>query len=361
VTLASPAPAELDRSIAPADAIDVHAHHVDPDAVAEMGRLAPGRAPTLRSLGEGRWTMDLPPGFFRAFPDGTSRAIPTGLIDLGARLTDMDRQGLQTHVLEGYTYLNFYHLPGELAAAFYEIHNDAVIATARLAPGRFVAMPGLPLQDPERATAEVHRLAGIPEVAGLGIGSNAGGMDLDDERYEPMWAAIDAARLPVLVHPPGSVAGSDRMGAYHLVNLIGNPVDSTVAAGRIILSGLLDRYPNLRFCFVHGGGFVPYQLGRWDHGWRVRDDVKARTPRPPSEYLRGRIFFDSLTHDPQALAFLGARVGWDHVLLGTDYPWDMSDVDPIASLLAAGLDRAQMQLVAVDNIRAWLRPGVAPG
>ena len=354
-------PVPVDRSTAPTDAIDIHAHHVDPDAVAEMGRLAPGRAPRLRSLGQGRWTMDLPPGFFRAFPDGTSRAIPAGLIDLDTRLADMDRQGLRTHVLEGYTYLNFYHLPGELAAAFYEIHNDAVVATARSAPDRLVAMPGLPLQDPERAAAEVARLAGIPEVAGLGIGSNAGGIDLDDERYEPMWAAIDAARLPVLIHPPGTVAGSERMGAYHLVNLIGNPVDSTFAAGRIILSGLLDRYPNLRCCFVHGGGFVPYQLGRWDHGWRVREDVRARTPRPPSAYLAGRIFFDSLTHDPQALAFLGQRVGWDHVLLGTDYPWDMSNERPLESLVEAGLDRERLRLVAAANVRAWLRPGYAPG
>jgi aminocarboxymuconate-semialdehyde decarboxylase len=348
--------AAADRSNAPADAIDVHAHHVDPDAVAAMARLDPARAPSLRSLGDGRWTMDLPPGFFKGFPDGTSRAIPTGLIDLDTRLADMAGQGIRTHVLEGYTYLNFYHLPGELAAAFYEIHNDAVVATARRQPDRFIAMPGLPLQDPERATAEVRRLASMPEVAGLGIGSNAGGMDLDDERFEPMWAAIDEARLPVLVHPPGAVAGADRMGAYHLVNLIGNPVDSTVAAGRIILSGLLDRYPNLRFCFVHGGGFVPYQLGRWDHAWHLREDVRVRTPNPPSTYLPGRIFFDSLTHDPQALAFLGARVGWDHVLLGTDYPWDMSDVHPIESLIAAGLDRDQMRRVAVDNIRTWLRP-----
>jgi aminocarboxymuconate-semialdehyde decarboxylase len=359
VTLATPV--AVDRSVAPTDAIDIHAHHVDPDAVAEMGRLAPGRAPRLRLLGEGRWTMDLPPGFFRAFPDGTSRAIPAGLIDLETRLADMDRQGLRTHVLEGYTYLNFYHLPGELAAAFYEIHNNAVVAAARSAPDRLVALPGLPLQDPERATAEVARLSGVAEVAGLGIGSNAVGIDLDDERYEPMWAAIDAAGLPVLIHPPGTVAGSDRMSGYHLVNLIGNPVDSTVAAGRIILSGLLDRYPNLRFCFVHGGGFVPYQLGRWDHGWRVRDDVRARTSRPPSAYLAGRIFFDSLTHDPQALAFLGERVGWNHVLLGTDYPWDMSNERPLESLVEAGLDRERIRLVAAANVRAWLRPGYAPG
>jgi aminocarboxymuconate-semialdehyde decarboxylase len=340
----------------PSDAIDVHAHHVDADAVAEMGRLAPDRAPRLRAVGDGGWAMDLPPGFFAAYPDGTSRAVPFGLIDYDCRRADMDEQGIRTHVLSGYTYLNFYHLPGSLAADFYRIHNDAVVAAARRDPARFVALPGLPLQDPDRAAAEVVRLGAVPEVAGLGIGSNAAGRDLDDPAFEPMWAAIDRAGLPVLIHPPGQVAGSDRLGGYHLVNLIGNPLDSTVAAGRIILSGLLERHRALRLCFVHGGGFVPYQLGRWDHGWRMRADVRERTPRMPSEYLPGRVFFDSLTHDPTALRFLGERVGWEHVLLGTDYPWDMATTRPIGTLLDAGLDAARRRQIAVDNIRAWLRP-----
>lgn len=340
---------------APEDAVDLHAHHVDPDALAEMSRLAVGRAPIIRSLGDGRWTLDLPPGFFRSFPDGTSREIPNGLFDMERRLRDMAEQGIRTHVLSGYSYLNFYHVEPELAADFYRIHNDAVVKAAEQDPEHLIALPGLPLQDPERAAAEVTRLASMPGVAGLGIGSNAGGLELDDERYGPMWAAIDESRLPVLIHPPGAVVGADRMHGYHLINIVGNPAESTLAAGRIILSGLLDRYPNVRLCFVHGGGFVPYQLGRWDHAWRVRDDVKARIPRLPSTYISGRVFFDSLTHDPQALAFLGRRVGWEHVLLGTDYPWDMATTRPLESLSEAGLDRALMQRVAVDNARSWLR------
>ena len=146
-----------------ADAIDVHAHHVDADAVAEMGRLAPGRAPTLRHVDEDRWAMDLPPGFFHAYPEGTSRAVPEGLIDYDRRRRDMDDQGIRTHVLSGYTYLNFYHLPGELAADFYRIHNDAVVAAAERDPDRFIAMPGLPVHAPELAAAEAERLGRLPD------------------------------------------------------------------------------------------------------------------------------------------------------------------------------------------------------
>jgi aminocarboxymuconate-semialdehyde decarboxylase len=341
----------------PADlrAIDVHAHHVDPDAVAEMGRRDPRRAPALRRLSGERWAVDLPPGFFRAFPEGTTRTVPAGLLDVEARLRDMARMRVQAHVLGPYTYLNLYHLPAELAAEFHVLHNDATIETARRDPARFLALPGLPMQAPELAAAEVRRLAAIPEVAGIGIGSNVGGRDLDDPDFEPVWQAIDESGLPVLIHPPGQVAGADRLRDYHLVNLIGNPVDSTVAIGRLILSGAFDRWPNLRVLLVHGGGFLPYQVGRWDHAWRLREDVRARTPNPPSTYLRGRVAFDSLTHSPESLRFLGERMGWDHVLLGTDYPWDMSTETPLEDLADAGLEGDRLRLVAHENALRWLR------
>lgn len=336
-------------------AIDAHAHHVDPDAVAEMSRRAPGRAPTLRRLDDARWAVELPPGFFKAFPDGTTRTVTAGVLDYETRLRDMARMRVATHVLGPYTYLNLYHLPGDLAAEFHVLHNDATIAAARADPAHLVALPGVPMQAPELAAAEVRRLAAVPEVAGIGIGTNVGGVDLDDERFAPFWSAIDETALPVLIHPPGQVAGADRMRDYHLVNLIGNPADSTVALARIVLSGMLDRYPGLRILTVHGGGFLPYQVGRWDQAWRLRDDVKAKTPRPPSTYLEGRIFFDSLTHSPESLRFLGERMGWDHVLLGTDYPWDMSTERPIEDLREAGLDGDRLRQVARDNARRFLR------
>jgi aminocarboxymuconate-semialdehyde decarboxylase len=341
-------------------AIDVHAHHIDPDAVAEMSRRAPGRAPTLRRLDARRWAVDLPPGFFKSFPEGTTRTVPAGLLDVETRLRDMARMRVATHVLGPYTYLNLYHLPGELAAELHVLHNDATIAAARGDPTHLIALPGVPMQAPELAAKEVRRLAALAEVAGIGIGTNVGGVDLDDERFAPFWSAIDATRLPVLIHPPGQVAGADRMRDYHLVNLVGNPTDSTVALGRIVLSGMLDRYPSLRILAVHGGGFLPYQIGRWDHGWRQRDDVRARTPRSPSTYLAGRIFFDSLTHSAESLRFLGERLGWEHVMLGTDYPWDMSTERPIEELREAGLDGDVLRRVARVNAERFLRLGSMP-
>lgn len=334
--------------------IDIHAHHVSPDGLAEMARIAPKLGPTLRKR-DGSWTLDMPAGLLMGHPNGTSMAVPDGLVDMSTRLAEMDRQGVQYHALRNYTPLHLAQLPGELAAELHAAHNDAVVASVRAAPDRLVALPTLPLPHVDLAANEVRRLAAFPEVAGIGISTSVGGVDLDDERLDPVWKAIDAVGLPVLLHPPGTVAGEERMGGYHLANLIGYPVESAVAMGRIIFSGLLDRWPNLRFCFVHGGGYGPYQLGRWDHGWRVREESKTRISRPPSEYINGRCFFDSLTHDPIALRFLGARVGWDHVMLGSDYPWSMATTAPLQDVRAAKLEGSQVRGVVSDNARVFLR------
>jgi aminocarboxymuconate-semialdehyde decarboxylase len=334
-------------------AIDVHAHFVDAEALAEMGRAVPDSAPVLRRSGAD-WSISLPPGLTRTFPQGVTRPVPAGLVDLDVRLAAMKEQGVGIHALSGYTWLNFYALPAGLAATLHRIGNDGMIRTAREHPEHFLAMPTLPMQDPALAVAEIERVAELPEVVGVGIGTNIDGVNLDDERFEPVWEALDHHGLPVLVHPPGLIAGADRMRSYHLINLIGNPVDTTIAIGSVVCSGMLERYPNLRFCFVHGGGFAPYQAGRWDHGFEVRTETRSRIDRPPSEYV-GRCWFDTLTHDPRSLRFLGERFGWSQVLLGTDYPWDMSTEHPLADLDAAGVTGPERDLVTSLNAAAFLR------
>lgn len=334
--------------------IDIHAHHVNPDGLAEMRRVVPRYAPVLRRRGND-WSIDIPPGLVKKFPEGTRLSVPAGLVDTDARVHDMDVQGVQLQALRNYTSLNFTSLEPEIAAQLHSIHNDATISLARQAPDRFVALPSLAMQDVELAIAELKRLATYPEVVGLAIGTHVSGVDLDQDALIPLWNAIEQVELPVLLHPPGQVAGADRMGAYHLGNLIGNPVESTVALGRIVLSGLLDRFPKLKFLFVHGGGFVPYQVGRWDHAWRVRKDVSEYASRPPSQYVRDQCYFDSLTHDPDSLKLLGNRAGWGHVLLGTDYPWDMGTTTPLEDLRAARLDDSTWRSVVGENAKAFLR------
>jgi aminocarboxymuconate-semialdehyde decarboxylase len=147
----------------------------------------------------------------------------------------------------------------------------------------------------------------------------------------------------VVLHP-SDVAGHDRMHDHYLHNFVGNPTDSTLAAGSLIFSGVLERNAALRIALLHGGGFLPYQIGRFDHGWKVRAEANARIDRAPSEYL-DRFWFDTLTHDRASLQFLLQRVGADRLALGSDYPFDMADPDPVGSVRAAISDPVALQKI----------------
>ncbi len=329
--------------------IDVHAHFADPDAVNAMHRIAPDDVPRVgRDDATGEWTWT---------PPGTDRAIPieSGCFDLTRRLADMDGQGIQYHALAAWTSLYLDRADGAAAAEALAIHNDAIVKTVRDHPRRFVAMGGLPLQDPVRAVAEVERLGALAEVAGVQLPTNVAGRNLDDEMFEPIWEALAAHDLPVLLHPygPGN-AKMARLGKYHLSNTIGNPLETAIALGSMVFGGVLHRHPGLRVGLVHGGGHVPFQLGRWDHGWRVRKEAQEVIAKPPSEYVE-QCYFEQLTHDPRAVTFLAQRFGWDHVLIGTDYPWDMSTTTPLEELIAAGLPENELDRVGTTNAKRFLR------
>ena len=146
------------------------------------------------------------------------------------------------------------------------------------------------------------------------------------------------------------------MSSYYLQNLIGIPLESTIAAAKLIFGGVLDRHPDLRIGFTHGGGFSPYQIGRWEHGWKVRPEPKVNISETGPRQYFGMMYFDSLTHDPLSLEMLGRRMGWDHVLLGSDYPFDMASTDPVAGVEAVEMSDADRAGVLQSNAERFLRP-----
>jgi aminocarboxymuconate-semialdehyde decarboxylase len=213
------------------------------------------------------------------------------------------------------------------------------------------------LQDIDASIAEIDRVAGFPRVRGVQIGSNVDGMDVDDPSLEPVWADLERRNLPVWFHSDQrSIAGADRLKTYYLQNLIGIPLESTIAAAKLIFGGVLDRHPDLRFGFTHGGGFSPYQLGRWEHGWNVRPEPKVHIAETGPRHYYARMYFDSLTHDALSLEMLGRRVGWDHVVLGSDYPFDMASPDPVEGVDAVELGDAERSMVLEANANRFLRP-----
>jgi len=328
---------------------DLHAHAIVPDALRDMAAAHPDHGPTLIEDGDRRYLSY--PGRERLGP------LPAAIFEPDLRLASMQEQRVDVQVIAIPPPNFHYHVPAAVGIDFARIQNDRLIALSHSNPERFHVFGTLPLQDIAASLAEIERIAGEPRLRGFQISTNVNGIDLHDESFEPLWDALERADLPVWLHPDQrSIAGSDRLRVFYWQNLIGLPLESTIAAASLIFGGVLERHPELRFGFVHGGGFAPYQVGRWDHGWNVRDEPKRHIGQtPPARYFE-RLFFDSLTHDTDSLMLLGARVGWDHVVLGSDYPFDMASTDPVGAVDAADLTSDQRRLVLHDNAQRFLRP-----
>jgi aminocarboxymuconate-semialdehyde decarboxylase len=152
----------------------------------------------------------------------------------------------------------------------------------------------------------------------------------------------------MFIHPH-HVAGMDRLQEFYLSNLIGNPLDTTIASANLIFSGVLDKYPNLKVILAHGGGQLPYIFGRLEHGYQVRPECRDFIHKSPRQFL-GNFYFDILTHSDEALRYLVSLVGSDHVLLGTDYPYDMGDNEPVETVLRlTGIAESDRQRILRDN------------
>jgi aminocarboxymuconate-semialdehyde decarboxylase len=329
--------------------IDIHAHAIIPDALVGMTASHSDFGPTLVEDAGRRYLLY--PGRERLGP------LPDAIFEPETRLADMDRQRVDLQVIAIPPPNFHYHVPPDVGADFARIQNDALIALSDSQPDRFHVFATLPLQDIDASIAEIDRVAGFPRVRGVQIGSNVDGMDVDDPSLEPVWADLERRNLPVWFHSDQrSIAGADRLKTYYLQNLIGIPLESTIAAAKLIFGGVLDRHPDLRFGFTHGGGFSPYQLGRWEHGWNVRPEPKVHIAETGPRHYYARMYFDSLTHDALSLEMLGRRVGWDHVVLGSDYPFDMASTDPVEGVDAVELGDAERSLVLEENANRFLRP-----
>ena len=330
-------------------AIDIHAHAVVPDALAAMASAHPDHGPTLVEE-DGRRYLRYP-GRERLGP------LPEAIFEPDIRLADMDRQRVDVQVIAIPPPNFHYHVPPDVGAAFAAIQNDALIALSDKEPDRFHVFATLPLQDVGASIAEIDRVARFARVRGVQIGSNINGTDVDDPSLEPVWADLEKRDLPVWFHSDQrSIAGADRLKTYYLQNLIGIPLESTIAAAKLIFGGVLERHPELRIGFTHGGGFSPYQIGRWEHGWSVRPEPKVNIAETGPRHYFATMYFDSLTHDAISLEMLGRRMGWDQVMLGSDYPFDMASADPVAGVEAVEMSDSDRALVLEGNARRFLRP-----
>ncbi len=325
-------------------AVDVHAHVITPETMARMRRESSTHGPRLIESDTALQIGDL-----RLAP------FERGGWDVEKRLAHMDATGVKMQAVSSVPFLFFYYLEPSLAIAMAQIQNEGFAQLAREHPGRFVGLAALPMQDPEAAATELRRAVRDLGLRGAGIGANVDGRNLDDPALEPVWAAADDLGAFVFVHPELR-SGTERMQRYYLRNLIGNPLDTSLAIASLIFGGVVERYPRAKFCFAHGGGFIPYQRGRLEHGWRVRNEPKVQVQRSPKEYF-GALYFDTILHSPIALRYLVESAGADRVMVGSDYPFDMGPADPVAEVRDLGLDAPREQSILSGTAERLLKLG----
>jgi aminocarboxymuconate-semialdehyde decarboxylase len=293
------------------------------------------------------------PGVFGVREDGGRLVHPQGFgypvtpdfHEPRAMLERMDEDGVDVSILSSSPTLFFYGEPADEAVAFARRSNDALAGLVQ-GEARLHGLATLPLQAPVEAAAELERAVRELGLVGAQIGTNCGPQQLDDPALAPVLEAADRLDAPLLLHPY-YVGPKPGLEDFYLTNSLGNPLETCVAAVRLVHSGTLDRLPGLKPVLVHAGGFLPYQLGRFDHAYDVRPEPKARLGRRPSEYL-GRFWLDTITHADAALGFLASLAGADRLVIGSDLPFDMGDQRPVDRSRRVGLDPEALGRTAAD-------------
>ncbi len=270
------------------------------------------------------------------------------------RLRDMDRMGIDIQAISVAPPQYFYWTEPDLGVRVSRIQNDNLATIVDRYPDRFVGLGTLPLQDVDASLLELDRVVDELGFRGVEICTSVNGTDFDDPRFEPLLRRFEELEVLVVMHPNGFSHG-ERLAAYYLINTVGMPLDSTISISRMIFGGVLERHPDLKICVVHGGGYLPFYPARFDHAYRAREDCRENISRPPSTYLR-QLYFDTMVFDTEDLSLLISRYGADHVLLGSDYPYDMGVDDPVSLVTGIeGLDDKELALVLGGNAARLLK------
>jgi aminocarboxymuconate-semialdehyde decarboxylase len=274
--------------------------------------------------------------------------------DLPRRVASMNRQGVAVQALS-LTAPMVYWAEGALGPRLAREWNDGASEAHTAYPDRFVVCATLPMQDTAEALAELNRAARLPGVRAVYMGTNVNGRNLSDPAFFPVFEQCQALGFPVMLHP-FNVNGAERLKAYYLTNLLGNPYDTGIAVAHLIFGGVLDRLPRLQVVLPHAGGTFPLVWGRLQRGQKVRPEANKAAKKPVKAYLR-RFTYDTISHDAGALRYLISTVGADRVMLGTDFCFDMGYERPLDIIRDKGvkLSRAEQAQVIRENAARLLR------
>jgi aminocarboxymuconate-semialdehyde decarboxylase len=273
--------------------------------------------------------------------------------DADAKVAAMDSKGIDVSVISVTPVVFFYWLAPAAGLAAARIMNDGIARMAARHPDRLRGMATLPMQDIDAAVAELERAVKEHGFRAVELGCRIRGELLSEPKFRAVLRRAQELKVFVFAHP--YVAGElpRDLACYYLGNLAGLPLDTTLMAAHLMMGGGLDELPRLDMVLAHGGGYLPYQIGRLAHGYQVRKEAKANTPHSPADLLR-RFYFDALTHDAGALRFLVEKAGADRVVIGTDAPFDMAEADPLGRLAEIPLTAEQRECILGRNALALL-------
>jgi aminocarboxymuconate-semialdehyde decarboxylase len=298
--------------------VDSHSHFL-PAVAVEL--LRSGEHPLARiedRPGSGSWVVAA---------SGLQFPLTPLFHDVGAKLAWMDERGIDVALTSIAAPFFMYELAPEDAASLARGVNDAAATLATESDGRLLGVATVPLCAPDLAAQELERACGELELKGVEIGTSLGETMLDDPSLDPLFSAAERLDVPVFLHPYTSMLGLLHVPGFErffLLNTVGNPLETHLAAARLILGGVFDRHPGLTVQLSHGGGGLPYQLARLDRTYALRPQVRELATRSPSQYL-DRFLFDTVVYDWEPLEFLIGLVGVDRVVFGTDHPFDVAD------------------------------------
>lgn len=323
-----------------ANAVDIHHHYFAPELIGEIAKH--GKALGGIQHFPPKQPKDNP--YRIQFPKGRAFAPDVRMAEVPNRLDSMTKGHVGIAMVEVHTASVGYELDGAHGETWANLYNEAIMRLVKSHPTRFAGIATVPLQDPPRAAKVLEHAIVNLKMSGVTIASNVVGRYFNDKFFDPFWAKVQELDVLMIMHPEW-VAGAEKMEPYSLRNICGNPADTTLSVAYMMYTGVFDRFPNLKLALLHGGGYLPYHIGRLDQG-KTGGSGSSSIPAkfPPSRYLKN-LYFDNLVYRVETVEYLKRMVGADHIMVGTDYPFDLGDwwaAKKIHDMQANGAERDAM-------------------
>jgi aminocarboxymuconate-semialdehyde decarboxylase len=333
-----------------ASAVDVHHHYFAPELIDEIKQH--GKALGGIEHFPPKQAKDNP--YRIQFPKGRPFSPDPRMAEVPNRLDAMTKGQVGIAMVEVHTASVGYELDGQHGETWSNLYNEAIVNLVKRHPSRFAGIATVPLQDPTRAAKVLEHAIVNLKMSGVTIASNVVGKYFNDKSFDPFWAKAQELDVMMIMHPEW-VAGADKMNPFSLRSICGNPADTTLSVTYMIYTGIFDRFPNLKLCLLHGGGYFPYHLGRLDQG-KTGGSGSSAIPakQPPSKYLKN-LYFDNLVYRVETVEYLKRMVGADHIMVGTDYPFDLGDWMAAEKIQTMECSSAEREAMLHGNARKLLR------